>query len=276
MWNYVKTGFHAARGHMGIWLLLFLYQFAWGFFLFRWIHSAVYPLLKRYPGDALASSDVMLFWAEAEFWLTRTEEVMPYIWTLGAVLLARMVLTPLLDAGLYHAVHQRGIIGKRSGRRLFLSGIRSFGRAFTLVYWIKIIAAILPLLYLVPWLHQLLLSAQQWSDYLGSGLPAAVAYLLYLAFLQLLSMYVQFSIAAKQAALSALTSLAKSLLRAVGIGLTILAITGAAALLSASISLVWAGLAAVILHQLYTVIRPFFSIWHVTAQHHLWKEKATI
>ncbi|GIQ67487.1 hypothetical protein DUZ99_08495 [Xylanibacillus composti] len=275
MWNYVKTGFHAAKGHAGIWLLLFLYQFAWGFFLFRWINSTVTPLLKRYPGDTLSSSDVMLFWAEAEFWLTRTKEVMPYVWMLGAVLLARMVLTPLLNAGLYYAVHQRGMTGKRS-RRPFLRGIRTLGRAFTIVYWLKTVAALLPLLYIVPWLHQLTLSAGSWSLYMGKGLPAIACYLLYLAVLQLIAMYVQFGIAADRPALFSLGLLAKGLLPASCIGLAILAIAAAAALFSASVSLFWAGLVAVILHQIYTVIRPFFGIWHVTAQHLHWKEKASL
>lgn len=275
MWNYVKTGFHAARGHTGIWLLLFLYQFSWGFFLFRWLNGIISPLLRRYPGDVLASSDIVLFWAEAEFWLTRTREVAPYIWTLGAVLLARMVLTPLLNAGLYHAVHRKATASRRS-RSPFLSGIRTLGRAFTIVYWLKTAAAVCPLFYLVPRLYPFTLSADSWTSYLGNVLPASVVYLLYLALLQIISMYIQFGITAERHAFSSLVSLAKGLLPAIGIGLSILSIAVAVALLSASVSLFWAGIIAIIIHQLYTVIRPFFRIWHVTAQHQLWKEKTSV
>jgi len=251
-------------------VLLFLYQFAWGFLIYRMVQDLVIPVMHRYPGKGMPAQLNALFWAESQFRLLRTDLADPWLWTLLAILLARMALTPLLNAGIFHQIHQT----HADGRRSFLAGIRRLGAAFALVYAGRMALSLLPLIWLVPRAGRLVLDGGVRLEQAAAQLaPLLAAYGLYLAALELAAMYIQFGLAGRTGPLQPLGVLARNLPGAVGIRLAVFAAGLAALAASASVTWFAAGLAAVIAHQAYPLVRVLLSLWEIGSQHHLWAAK---
>src|SRR6476620_2457584 len=95
----LKMGWDMAMRHKYVLVLLFLYRLLWGFFLYRFIDSVVTPILARYPDEHPNSDASHLFLIEAQFRLLKTNLVDEVLWMLGGLLLLRMIITPLLNAG---------------------------------------------------------------------------------------------------------------------------------------------------------------------------------
>ena len=96
----IREGWFLVRQHMFIAALLFLYQLIWGYFFYRMVQSAVIPLLLRYPDADAGELSTLLFKMESQLNLSTHPEVHRYLWILGGMLLVRMLISPLIQAGL--------------------------------------------------------------------------------------------------------------------------------------------------------------------------------
>lgn len=94
MKTHMSQGWRLALKHFYLVLLLFVYQFIWGFFLYRMIDAIVAPLLRRLPVGAPGDDAMRHFLAEAQFQLFKTELATPYLWLFGGLLAAPNAADP--------------------------------------------------------------------------------------------------------------------------------------------------------------------------------------
>jgi len=266
MWSYAKSGWTAARRSWFLLLLLFLYQYGWGFALYKYVKSIVVPLLHRYPGGELPESAARLFWLESEFQLTKTALIAPYAWTIGILLLVRMVLTPLLNAGVYNVLAN----GREGQRKAFARGVKANAKPFLLLYGLQSLLAFAPLLWAVPRVLDGASTAFDWTGIAAAVAPYAIAWLAYQGALDLAFMYVGFGIVEGRGGWSGLALFARRALPIVALSLATFAIALAVSLATTALTLWWAGFFAVVIHQSYPIAHALLKLWGITAQFHLW------
>lgn len=246
-------------------IILFLYEMFWGFILYRFVRSIIVPLLYRYPGEDLESWSY-LFWIEGEFRLLKTGLALSTALILLAFLIGRMLLTPLINAGVFHAIHHI----KSDQWKSFLVGIRSYWGRFTILYLIQMIVTLAPLYWLIsPVIPRILDGTWQQMNLTLIGLYAAM-YLVNLSLVRLCFMYLQFAIISGVSLWSALQLWLSKLLVPVGLSALILLMTIISQSILASASLYWAGLSALIIYQATPLMRVFFQMWEIATQHHVW------
>lgn len=269
MWLSMKEGWTLVRRQPFLLLALFLYQFVWGFVLYRFVQSVVEPLLHRYPGGALPTSSVHLFLAESEFRLFKTDLAYPTLWWLLGFLTLRMLLSPVLDAGIYYSLHHPELNG---GYRFF-RGIRQLGKPFAGYYGIRMVLTLLPLYWLAPALLELFRRSPRYEDAVLAMLPYLAAFLAYGVLIHLLFVmmmlhrtvggrWTQFWLPSLRCALP---------MTAISAAVWLIASAVGAMFLSASF--IWAGLLALLLNQLYPFVRIWFNLWAVASQYQLWLAK---
>lgn len=266
MKHYMKQGWRLAVKHFYIVILFFLYQLLWGFFLYRFIDSIVTPLLKRFPESPSA---VRLFFNEAQFQLLKTDLVTPYLWLLGGLLVARILLTPLFDAGLYYSLHH----ATDAGGTQFMQGIRKAFKPIALLYWLKTLLVLAPAWWLLPKALQSLLHSSSTGELLLGLLPAAAGWLLWGLVLHLLFLAMQLGTITGHGPFQTLWHALRHMLPYAGVSLLMWAIGAGVSLFVTSISLVWAGLLALILHQGYNLIRSMMKVWTVASQYECLQSK---
>ncbi|NIK79854.1 hypothetical protein FHS15_005021 [Paenibacillus castaneae] len=260
---HMKQGWQLAVKHFHLVVLLFLYQLIWGFFLYRFIDSVVSPLLRRYPSAYPSDVAREVFVTEAQFQLFKTDLITPYVWTLGGLLVIRMLLTPLFNAGLFYSLNQAR---NHSGTR-FLEGIRKAWKPVMLLYWIESILTLAPAWWLLPRALNTLLSSHSIPEMLQATLPGAAIWLLWGTVLHLLSLAMQFGAATGEGILSSLWRALRNFLSFAAVSLLMWGIGVALGLVVSGLSMIWAGLFALILHQSYHFIRTLMKIWTITTQY---------
>jgi hypothetical protein len=270
MMTWIRKGLRSAFRQPFAVVCLFVYELLWGFYLYRYVQSFVSPLLHRYPGSALPASASQLFFAESQFRLTKTDLLEPYLWTLAGLLAVRMAVTPLLNAAVYYSLQRPDL---NAGYRFF-RGMKELGGPYFLLYAILVVFSAAPLPWLIGKAGALYEKHYLTSKMVVSLLPYAGAYLAYLFLLHLLFMYMQFGRAAGVRLIPTLLCWLGNGHRIVGIALAVglvALLLGAAA---AGASYVWAGLTALLVHQLYPLVRMVLKVWGIAAQHALWRDKA--
>ncbi|OME74037.1 hypothetical protein BK120_32235 [Paenibacillus sp. FSL A5-0031] len=260
---HLKQGWRLAVKHFYIVVLLFLYQLIWGFFLYRFIDSVVAPLLRRYPSSAPSEAAVQLFMTEAQFQLFKTDLINPYVWTLGGLLVARMLITPLFNAGLFYSLNQT----RSNGGTRFLEGIRKAWKPVVLLYWIEVILSVAPAWYVLPRSLDALLESGSIPELLQTVLPGALLWLLWGTVLHLLFLAMQFSAASGGSIFRSLWHALRNFLTYAAVSLIMWGIGAAAGLVVTSLSMLWAGLFALILHQGYYLIQTLMKVWTIAAQY---------
>lgn len=271
MWlSHIKKGWPTVFQQRFILCILFIYQFAWGFWLYRFAQSVVLPIMHRYPGNTLSSEDIHLFLVETQFRLTKTELVRPYLWTLAVMLLIRLFMTPLMNAGIYYSLFHPTL---NSGYR-FVQGVRRLGLPFLLIYIVKMVLVLLPLWWLVPHLGSDALHHIWNMTLLRMEIVPLGIYLSYLFSCNLLFMYIQFAAAGSGDRIRSFLRSARLILPIISVFLLMLLLSLLIAGLTFAASMVWAGLIAVIGHQFFYVVRVILKLWNVSAQYHIWKESA--
>jgi len=246
-------------------ILVFLYEMFWGFLLYRYIRSVIAPLLYRYPGAEVPSWS-SLFWIEGEFRLLKTDLAYSTTLTLLAILVARMLFTPLLNAGIYYAIHH---ISSEQWKT-FWSGIRMRWGRFLILYLLQMAITLLPLYWLVPPVIRSFQEGTLHVVHLTEGILVIAAYLLYLSLVRLCFMYLQFAAACGERWSAALAIWSKKLLPLIGLSASILLISLILQAILASASMFWAGLAALIIYQATPLLRVSFQMWEIASQHDLW------
>lgn len=258
--------------HKYVGVLIFIYRLMWGFLLFRFIDSVVTPVLARYPDLGPGKDAAALFLIEAEFRLLRTDLADPLLWMLGSMLAIRMIVTPLINAGLFYSFHHTHMAREdKSGTRM-LAGIRQRWKPIVLLYGIENALILLPFVWLLPVAKSQFFAAASASGWLHELLPYAAAWLAWGFAVHLLFRCMQFAAAGREGlangAAQALTRawplLAVSLLLA-GIGIA------ASAMLSV-VTVVWSGLLAVVLHQSFYLLRALLAVWTAASQYAAWRE----
>ncbi len=260
---HVKQGWQLAVKHFYLIILLFLYQLLWGFFLYRFIDSVVAPLLRRYPGAYPSDAAAQAFMTEAQFQLFKTDLISPYVWTLGGLLAVRMLLTPLFNAGLFYSFNQ----ARSDGSTRFLEGIRQKWKPVVLLYWIEAILSIAPAWYVLPRSLDALMESGSTPELLQAILPGAALWLLWGTLLHLLFLAMQLGAASGEGIFRALWRALRNFLSYAAISLIMWGIGAAAGLVATSLSMLWAGLFALILHQGYHLVRTLMKVWTIAAQY---------
>jgi hypothetical protein len=266
MWSYALLGWSTARRSWFLLMLLFLYQYSVGFIVYKYVKSIVVPLLHRYPGGEVSEAAGRMFWLEAEFQLTKTDLIMPYVWAFVIFLLIRMILTPLLNGGLYYTLSN----GDGSRRKTFIQGVRKFAKPFLLLYAVQAILSFAPLLWAVPRVMEAAAASYDWTSIALAVAPYAVGWFAYQGVLDIIFMYIGFSIVSGRSVWSAFPILAKRAFPILTLAVCIFAITAAIGLVTAAASLWWAGFLAIVAHQSYPLVRTLLKLWGISAQHHLW------
>jgi hypothetical protein len=268
MRKWLSLGWNMTVRHKYVWVLLFLYRLLWGFFLFRLVDSIVTPVLQRYPDLHPNADAIPLFLIEAEFRLLRTDLVDDLLWLFAGLLLVRMVLTPLLNAGVYYSFHHSG-----EGSTQVLSGIRNAWKPVTLLYWLENALALLPAVWLLPLGKDRLMSAGSAAHWLQGLLPYAAGWLVWGFILHFMFQSMQFGAVTRE-------GLGKGALRALSrafplimVSLAMIGIGFAASAVVSAVSLIWSGLAAVVVHQAFQFVRALLSLWTAASQFMVWRER---
>ncbi|MFC3342249.1 hypothetical protein [Paenibacillus abyssi] len=271
MKQHIKHGWRLAIKHFYIVILLFLYQLLWGFFLYRFVESVVVPLLKRYPDTLPSETAVQLFLMEAQFQIFKTDLIKPYLWILGGLFAARMLITPLINAGLFYSLHHT----KDNGGTHFFLGIRRVWKPVLLLYWLETALLLAPAWWLLPRAFQMLLGTSSLTQLAAEILPFAAGWLAWCGLIHLLFLTMQFGAVAQTSIFGSLWRSLRHFLPFVGVSLMMWAIGAGLGLAVSSISLVWAGLLALILHQSYHLVRTLVKVWTVASQYDVWQSRQT-
>ncbi|RAP73463.1 hypothetical protein [Paenibacillus montanisoli] len=270
MRTHIKQGWHLTIKHFYIIIMLFLYELIWGFFLYRTIEGITVPLLKRFP-DSIGggSAAVQLFMTEAQFQLLKTDLIRPYVWLFCGLLAGRIVITTILNAGLFHSLHH---VSDANGTK-FLSGIRAAWKPVALLYLIETTLTLLPAVWLLPRALTILLASSSLLEFAQQTGPWAAAWLAWAVLIHLLFLSMQFGAVAGTGALRSLWSGIVNFLPFAGISLLMWGIGALLSMTVASVSMLWAGLLALILHQGYQMVRTIMKVWTVAAQYDVWRSK---
>lgn len=266
MWSYAVLGWSTARRSWFLLMLLFFYQAFMGFVLYKYVKSTVVPILHRYPGSDLNEAASRLFWLEAEFYLTKTDLIHPFLWAFAGFLLLRMLATPLLNGGVYHALAHPD----EAGRKAFAKGVKTHARPFLLLYALQTLLSFAPFLWLLPRVADAIAPAYDGTAVAIAAAPYALGWFAYQGLIELAFMYIGFGIVGGRGGWAGLAVFARRALPAIGLGLATFAIASIAAVAAAAFSLWQAGFLALLLHQAYPLLRSLLKLWTISSQHHLW------
>ncbi|WP_221469100.1 hypothetical protein [Cohnella nanjingensis] len=255
------------RRHKYVLVVLFVYRLLWGFFLYRFIDSLVTTVLSRYPDPHPNNGAVRLFLIEAQFRLLKTNLIDEVLWMLAGMLLIRMLLTPLLNAGIYYSFQHAN---ESDGTRV-MTGIRSAWKPVTLLYWIENLLALLPAAWLIPMAKTQYLSNPSEGAWLREILPYAGAWALWAFLLHLLFLFMQFSAVSQDRLLSGLGRACRQAFPLLAVSVALFALGTAASLAITASSLLWTGFLTVALHQAFQLVRALLTLWTAASQHQLWK-----
>lgn len=271
--SYVRQGWILLKKQFPSVIILFLYQLLWGLFLYRLVDTAVTALLQRYPDPPPTALSRILFLLEGQINLWSNPDIRLYFWLLAGMTALRMVLTPLIQAGILYGLAPPE--NRSSGFPLF-RGMREFGKPVALFYVLELALTLLPALWIVPKLLSL------WPGLVGAanpmttwltGLGLILGWFIYGWFIRQCLLFAQFGYLFKAGVGSSLLICCKSLLQAIGISALLGAFGLLVFLLFGTISWIWTGMLALILQQTYPLIRSAFKVWRVTSQFHLWQSR---
>ena len=250
-------------------ITLFLYQMGWGMLLYKFIQGILVPLMHRFPGAEQPKQALQLFLAEGQFQLLKTDLSYSYFGWLAFLLCVRILLTPLLNGGIYYSLTH---MDQNAGYRFF-RGIKQLTIPFLLVYLIQMTLTLLPLVWIMPKAQWILTHSTSYEQLVLHLLPWIIGLLVYGFLLQLLFMYVQFAIAAELGILSTLISFFRHSFLIIGLAVTLLLIMGLLAGVTVTATYIWAGLAALLIYQLYPLFHIFIQIWSISSQYQLLSAK---
>lgn len=264
----MKKGWDMTLRHKYVLVLLFLYRLLWGFFLYRFVDGVVTPILVRYPGDHPNASAARLFLIEAQFRLLKTDLLNETLLLLGALMLMRMILTPLLNAGVYYSFHH-AIEGE--GTQV-LAGIKRSWKPVTALYWLENFLTVLPALWLIPFARDRFYAAGSASGWLQELLPYIGLWLAWGFLVHLLFQFMQFGAVSREGILSGAVRALRKGLPLIAVTLVMIGIGISVSLVASAVSYVWSGFAAIALHQAFHFVRSLLTLWTSASQYHVWRE----
>lgn len=270
MFTYIKKGFRATLQQPFPLLVLFLYRFGWGIALYKLSQSVILPLLHRYPEKTGFDEQTRLFLAEGQFILLKTNISHSYFWLLAVLLAVRMIVTPLLNAGLFFSLSNTHY---NAGYR-FVRGIKELGASYALLYAAQIALTVLPLWRVLPRIKSAFLTAGTYQDLAQTTLPYISFMLLYGFLLHLLFLYLQFGKVKSDSMGRSLKTSLLSLPLALGIAVFLLLAAALCSLAVLGSSILWAGFWTLVIYQAYRFVQTLFSVWGIASQHELYAVKS--
>ncbi len=272
--TYVRNGWGLVRSQFPSVIILFLYQLLWGLFLYRLISSAVTAVLSRYPDSPPNELNRILYLIEGQFELKHNPEIHQYFWLLIGMVVLRLLLTPLFQAGILYGLVPTET--RASGFPLF-RGMKEFWKPVTLFFLLELALLALPGIWIAPKLYTHLLHLVASGDRLVPFL-ALSGYLLgwaaYGWLVRQILLFAQFGYLFKAGVWSSLTLSIRHLLSGIAISLILGAAGAGLFLVFGTASWIWTGLVALILQQAYPFIRSLLQIWTLTSQYQLWHTKS--
>ncbi|WP_366291936.1 hypothetical protein [Paenibacillus sp. AN1007] len=273
----IREGWFLVRQHMFIAAILFLYQLVWGYFIYRLVQSAVVPLLLRYPTEDAGELSTLLFKMESQLRLSGPE-VQRYLWILGGMLLLRLLVSPLIQAGLLYSLQHFNAAEERIP---FIRGIQKLWKSMLLLHLIRTILMLLPAYWLIPKLYSIFMDSFHSIHLLLPGIPYAAGWIIYGWIVHHMMLYMQFGISAPgeegslHGMLKGLWIALTRIFTVIGIililGMVHLFIFG----VFTSASWFLTGLTGLILQQTYPLARSLLSMWKVCAHFRLWQSTSS-
>jgi hypothetical protein len=264
--RYFKSGFTMALHQPFAVVLMFLYQLGWGIIFYKLIQSVLLPLMHRYPGVDQPRSAVQLFFVEGQFQLLKTDLIKPYLWWLVGLIAIRMLVTPLLNAGIYYSLaHHEFNAGYR-----FVKGIRELALPFFLIYLFQMAFTLTPIIWLLPKAQSIWFTHGSYSSVLYAMLPWLIGFLLYGYAVRLCFIYIQFSQVSRVPLVSSFSILLRYGWLIVVTAVILLILSALLAGTAITAAYIWAGFVALLIYQLYPFCKMFLQIWAIAAQFQLW------
>lgn len=269
----ITRGWHSMKEQFYILILLFIYRLFWGYFMYKFIKSAVVPVLLRYPDADAGGSSIgrLLYYIEGQAALHTDPDVRQWLWLLLALTVLRLLLSPFIRAGLLHELHQ-----ERAGERglFFFPGMKRYGLPVLLFSLVEWALALLPLYWLLPKMYRLLLNGILDYPLLLTLVPYVLGWLVYLFLIRKLLLYMQFGYTAGTGMFTSLLICLKVLLHSIGISVIIGAGSLLTLILCSAAALFCPGLPALLLRQAAPLPSTLFRMWGIAAQYHLWSSKS--
>lgn len=271
---YIRSGWSLVKKQLPSIIILFLYQLLWGLFLYRLVNPAVTEVLVRYPDPPPNLLSQPLFLLEGQYELKYGADFRFYLWLLLGMTLIRLLITPLLQAGILYGLTP--IEERKSGLPLF-RGMREFWKPVSIFLFIELILISLPLYWVLPHIQSLLPYLMHSGAIQISIVVRIIAYLLawllYCWFIDQCLLFAQFGYLFKQGVWRSILIGIRYMLQGAAISLILGGIVLGLFLIFGSVSWIWTGILALILQQSYPFIRSFFRVWEVTSQFQLWRMK---
>lgn len=268
---YIKEGWGLVCARLHIVVMLFLYRLLWGVFIYQVVQYAVVPILLRYPGKEQSELNQALFWIEGQLALTGERIVQTYIWVIIVMALIRMIVTPIIRAGIYYALHAQD---GEHGKLAFFHGMKTTWRSSMLYYWIETCLIWLPGYWILQRLLPHIEGLPQNLAHLTYILPYVAAWISYGWLIKQCILHMQLGTVSHTGAWGALLRCLRYLLPGMTISLLLGLFSCLLFLLFGGVQWLWTGLAALILQQLYHVVTSLFGLWHVSSQYALWHSVA--
>lgn len=270
MFKYIKAGFRSTLSQPFPVLVLFLYRFGWGIALYKLAQSYILPLLRRYPDSEGLESQTRLFLAEAQFVLLKTDISHSVLWLLLALLAVRMMLTPLLNAGLLFSLTNPHY---NAGYR-FVRGVAELWKSYALLYAGQTLLTLLPLWWVLPRMKAAFLSAGSYQEMAGELLPHLALLLGYSFVVRLVFLYLQLGRAESHSLPRSLGIALKALPIMLGVAALLFLIASLCSLAVLGSAIAWAGFWMLALYQAYRFIQTLFSVWGIASQQEIYKTRS--
>ncbi|HIW34884.1 MAG TPA: hypothetical protein IAA29_19080 [Candidatus Paenibacillus intestinavium] len=261
---FLRQGWHIAKGHTKIVIALFIYQAIWGFLLYKTTDNIIAPLLRRYPELTGSADTVALFWIEHQFQIMKTDIWMPYLYTFLILLLIRMIITPLLQAGLFYSIHHHSEAGKGT---YFRKGIAAKWKKVTLLYWCKNILVFVPLVWIVKPVINSIFANQSIVALFKIFDWTLFTYIVWALIVQLLFYVLQLGAAWEMSIATVLRKTLVNLLPFIVVSLVIAFIYSFFSVSIHAMSIIWVSFLSFLLYQILPLIRILFKVWMISSQY---------
>lgn len=267
MKGYIHAGWTWCKSHIYIWVMHFLYQLLWGFFLYRFLESLIVPLLHRYPNPAPTELSTQLFMMESQFLLTKTNYVTPYLWAIVGFIAVRMMFTPLIQAGTYYAMaHHRNDSGLT-----FFRGIAASWKKMSLIYILETLVLLAPAYWIIPYLATKLSSSLGWQALLTGVLPVVIGWVIGGWIVHHLFLFWQFGVSSDTSFIQSLKLGCIRALPVLGISLIFMGVSLLSSILVTAAAMFWTGMTALILQQAFPALRALLKLWSLSSRYHAWE-----
>ncbi|ANS76321.1 hypothetical protein AWM70_18530 [Paenibacillus yonginensis] len=271
--TYIRIGWSSAVKQLPIAILLFLYRLLWSVFLYKIIHSAIFPVLQRYPDSGPGELSRLLFLVEGQIGLAGNRQLHLFGGLLAGMMLIRLLLTPLIRSGIYHGLLEER---DRDGAGwLFFEGIRKRWKPVSLFYLIELVLGLAPAYWLVPSIYNQSIPLLNGDHHAMWWIGAALAS--WGAWFFLVKKLLEYALLGWISGTGLLPSLLWCIRRLVQVIWVSLLLGGLSLLvcgLFTASSWIWTGMLGLVLHQAYPLIGSFLGIWQTASQFHLWKTGA--